>query len=518
MKMDYKEIGILSSLSKLTTALHTSKDMNKALDIIAKTAIDSLNVSSCTIKVLNERGNKLDIYSNMGFSDEFLSKVGPYGMFKNPLNKLALEGEQVVVEDIEKEKQFEFPQELLDEGIRSLICLPLKMENHVLGVISIYNNQPLKLDKEEMAFLENLAVHSTAALTSLRRFRRMTTLMNLSRTINSSLELNYVLKEIVVQAARSMRVRAASIRLLDESTNNLVFKTSFGLSKKYLKEIPFTLEQSPIDKEILEKKKIVEIIDMVMDPRIRIADAVRAEGLASMVCCPLLLHDKAIGILKIYTNIPTHLTGEEKNFMMAMSELSAVAIRNASLYEKLHSMFLATSSLSATIELDRVMELITIHAADYIKSMGAQILLWDKEKNRFSARSVYKISEDFVNSVNMNKNWCALETMKGDTIIVSNIAEDDRIDCKEATLREDIHSMISIPLKSMDRTMGLLQVYCKQPRNFSHDEIEFVTALANHGAISIENAKLHEHFKKKYEELVDDIYIWHDWTSYVIRS
>jgi len=518
MKMDYEEIDILSSLSKLITALHTARDMNKVLDIIAETATNSLKVTACTIKILNERGNKLDIYSTRGFSEDFLSKVGPYGMFRSPMNKLALDGEHVIVEDIKKEERFKLPPELKEEGISSLICLPLKIESHIIGVLSIYDEKPLKLDREEMAFLEHLAVQGAAALHSLRRFRRMKTLINLSRTINSSLELDNVLKEIVVQAARAMRVRAASLRLLDEATNDLVFKTSFGLSKKYLEKIPFTLEQSPIDKEVLEKKKIVEIIDMVMDPRIRIADAAQEEGLTTMVCCPLLLHDKAIGILKIYTNTPTHLTNEEKNFLMAMSELSAIAIRNASLYEKLHSMFLATSSLSATIELDRVMELITIHAADYLKSKGAQILLWDKEKNRFTARSVYKISQDFVNSVNMNKDWSALETMKGNTIIVSNIVEDDRIEFKEAAFKEEIHSMVSIPLKSMDRIMGIIQVYCRQPRNFSHDEIEFVTALANHGAISIENAKLHEYFKKRYEELVDDIYIWHDWTSYIIRS
>jgi GAF domain-containing protein len=278
------------------------------------------------------------------------------------------------------------------------------------------------------------------------------------------------------------------------------------------------MEKSPIDTEVLNSKHILDVYDMTTDDRILISEEAMEEGLASLLCVPLMIQDKPIGILKIYTTSPTIFNDEEKNFLMGMGELSAIAIRNASLYEKLHSMYQITSSLSATIELDKVMELMTIHAADHLNSMGAQIILWDMERERFSARSVYKISEDFVNSIDMNRAWSAVETMKGNTIIVSDMETDDRMQFRESAVKEGIHSMISVPLKSMDRLLGILQVYCKQKRNFTADEIEFITSLANHGAISIENAKLHEHFRSKYEELVDDIYIWHDWTSYVIRS
>jgi GAF domain-containing protein len=361
-------------------------------------------------------------------------------------------------------------------------------------------------------------VQGAAAIDSLRRYKRIETLMNISKTVGMSLDLNYVINEIVVQAARSMKARAASLRLLDESTNRLIFKSSYGLSKHYLDVIPRTLEHSPVDVEVMEEKKVVEIHDMTVDPKIQVSDEARDEGLVSMLCSPLLLQDKSIGILKIYTATQANFTEEEKHFLMAMSELCAIAIRNASLYEKLHSTYLVSSSFSSTIELDRVMELITIHACDYLSALGAQLLLWDQEKNRFAGRSIYKVKEEFVNSINMNKAWSALEGIKGNTIVISNLDDDERIVFREAALKEDIHSLVSVPLKSMDRTIGVLQVYCKQQRNFSSDEVEFLTVLANHGAISIENAKLHAHFKNKYEDLVDDIFVWHDWTSYVIRE
>lgn len=518
MKVNHGQIDILSAITKIGMALHSAKDLEDVLNMVTKAAVEELKIDACTVKVINERRNKLDIYSQHGLSELFIEKLGPYAMFKSHLNQLAMSGSEIIIENIEKEDRFKLPAELSDEGFKSVACMPIALEDQIMGVLSVYNKKDHSFDKEDLAFLKNLALQCGAVIYSLRRYRRMETLMNISRTINSSLDLNYVLKEIVVQAARVMKVRAASLRLLDEASNNLILKSSFGLSKQYLKVIPDSLPQSPIDKAVLENRKIIEMEDMTIDSRNLLREAAQEEGLVSMLCVPLVAQDKAIGILKIYTAVHTHFTDEEKNFLMAMSELGATAIRNAALYEKLHSMFLITNSLSATNDIKSVMDLLTMHSADYLKGLGAQVVLWDKDKERFTARSVYKLSESFINKLDMNKDWCAQETLKGNTIIASSLDEDDRFEFREMAMAEGIYSLVSMPLKAADKILGILQVFFKQCRNFSTDEIEFLTSITNHGAIELENAKLHEYFKNRYEELVDDIYVWHDWTSHVIRS
>lgn len=517
MNIDHKAIDILSALGQIVSEIHTTEEQDKALGLIARSAVDYLKVSACSIKVLNERRNKLELYSTVGFSDEFLEKIGPFGMFNNPTNRKAIDGETVIIDDFSM-CPLEIPDEFKEEGFRSTVCIPLKLNDQVFGVMSVYDRKPHTLDTMEMAFLNNLAVQSAAVIYSLRRFMRMQTLMGVAKTVSSYLDLDRVLDEIVNQAAKAMKVRAASLRLLDESTNTLQFKASYGLTRDYISEIPYSLEQSPVDRSILENKEVIEVFDMNEDSRIIRVPALVDAGFKSMLCAPLIVQDKAIGILKLYTADSTHFNDEDKNFLMAMSELSALAIRNASLYEKLHSSYLVTRSLTSTLELERVMELITIHAADYLNAMGAQVLLWDAEKERFTARSIYKISKEFIRAINMNRAWSALEGIKGNTVIVGNLEEDERIVFKDAAMKEGMKSLLSVPIRHMDRVMGILQVYCRQTRNFTSDEVEFISTLANHGAMSIENAKLHEHFKNKYDELVDDIYIWHDWTSYVMRS
>ena len=55
--------------------------------------------------------------------------------------------------------------------------------------------------------------------------------------------------------------------------------------------------------------------------------------------------------------------------------------------------------------------------------------------------------------------------------------------------------------------------YFAMEREFPPSEIEFFTAMANEAAVAIENAKLYEHLNKKYNNLVEDIFLWYDGTS-----
>ena len=509
--VDQKELNTLTLLGRMHSSLHTDEDLKRSLDLLSDHIIMSLKVKGCSVKVLNERRTRLEIFSIKGMSDDFLNNVGLYGMIRSPLNQAAIDGDGYYVPDTHKIQEVEIPQELMKEEIRSMASIPLKVEDQLFGVLSIYDEVPREFDDSEKVLLETLASLTAAVIRSLRKYQRGQNLVNLVKSLTMSLDMDDVLKEISIRATQSMKARASSIRLLNESTNQLVFETSYGLSKKYLEGIPKTLELSPIDTRVLEEKEVVLVEDMTKDPVIRMKEEASTEGLVTMICAPMTVKDKSIGILKLYYSASTKFTKEEINYLTTLAELSAVAVMNAQLYEKLHSLYQVTSSLSSTLESKRLLELISIHAADYMKSMGSNILLWDRVHEKFSVRTAYHLSKEFLETINFDRNsWSAQETLKGNPIIIGKIEEDDRLDIKEQCLANGIKAMVSIPMKIMGSVIGIMQIFCKQPRTFTTEEIQFLTALTNHGAMVLENAQMHEHFKNEYERLVDDIYVWHD--------
>ncbi len=517
--VNQKELDTLTLLSRMHESLHTDDDLRRSLDLLSDHIIMSMKVKGCSVKVLNERRTRLEIFSIKGMSEEFLSSVGAHGMIRSPMNQAAIKGDGLYINDIGEIQDFEIPPELIKEGVQSMASLPLQLEEQLFGVLSVYDNKPREFDESEKILLETLSALTAAVIRSLRKYRRTQNLVNLVKSLTMSLDMDDVLREITILATQSMKARASSIRLLNESTNQLVFETSYGLSKKYLEGIPKTREMSPIDTRVLDNKEVVIVEDLTTDPVIRMNEEAGEEGLVTMICAPMTVKDKSIGILKLYYSTSTKFTLEEMNHLTTLAELSAVAVMNAQLYEKLHSLYQITSSLSSTLESKRLLELLAIHGADYMKSMGSNILLWDRVHDKFSVRTAYHLPEEFIKEMDFNRNsWSAKETLKGNAIIVGDIENDERLDIREQCLAHGIRSMVSVPLKIMGSVIGILQIFCRQPRTFTTEEIQFLTTLANHGAMVLENAQMHEHFKNEYEKLVDDIYVWHDWTSYIIRE
>lgn len=517
MSIDRKILDMITLMGNLYQEVQVTKDSEKILDRLARLIVENVGVKGCSVRILNDSLHNLQLLSVMGMSESFEKLLREECLITSPFKQEALKGNPIFIEDMTAAT--DVPHELTCEGIQAAASIPIKLEEHVYGLLCVYDDKPRPFASDERTYLAAMAVLMAAAINSWRKMRRLETIFELVKSLTLSLDLDGVLKEIVVRATQSMKCKAASIRLLDESTNQVVFKTSYGLSQKYLDKIPPTLDLSPVDRLVMEGNNVVIVDDMQTDPDIIQQNEAREEDLHSMLCAPMTVNDKSIGILKVYYGVPTSFTREEINFLKSLAEVSAIAIMNASLYGKLHSLYQVTSSLSSTLETKRLIDLITIHAADYMQAAGAQILMWDKEYEKFTTQAAYHLGEDFISSLNLDMNsWSARETMEGHTIIVGNLAEDDRLDIRENAMKAGINSLVSIPLKLVGRVMGILQVYCRRPRSFTAEEIEFLTALANHGAVALENAQMHEHFKSEYDRLVDDIYVWHDWTSYIIRE
>ena len=78
----------------------------------------------------------------------------------------------------------------------------------------------------------------------------------------------------------------------------------------------------------------------------------------------------------------------------------------------------------------------------------------------------------------------------------------------EEAQREGIRSILVLPLCVRSVSIGVLRLYSGQVRRFSAEELAFAAAIADLGAVAIENAKLHEVLKSRLEGLKEDSNGW----------
>ncbi len=161
-----------------------------------------------------------------------------------------------------------------------------------------------------------------------------TALYQAALTISSSLELDPVLQSVVKSITEAMEVKACAVRLLDPRTGQLQYSAGYGLSVNYLAKGPVDVEHSPIDSEALRGAPVI-IPDVSEDSRFQYKEAAKREGIVSVLCVPLEVHGRAIGVMRVYTSEPCTFHEDDIQFLTVLASLSALAIENASLYESL---------------------------------------------------------------------------------------------------------------------------------------------------------------------------------------
>ncbi len=148
--------------------------------------------------------------------------------------------------------------------------------------------------------------------------------------MNSSLELQEVLRQIVKSTCETTGSKGCTLMLLDKGGEQLEVKSFYGLSDQYVKKGPLSADKSIFD---TLKGKPVIIEDAASDPRVQYPLEAKQEGIASIVSLPIILREVVIGVLRLYTAIPCRFAQDDIDFLSAIAMQSGLAIENAKRYE-----------------------------------------------------------------------------------------------------------------------------------------------------------------------------------------
>ena len=161
-------------------------------------------------------------------------------------------------------------------------------------------------------------------------------LRDVALVINSSLDPRDVLKKIAKQTAATMSCKASTIRLLDSTGHFLLPSAEYGLSASYMRKGPVEIKNSGLDGEVLSGKTI-HLKDATADGRFQYRESAKAEGLVSVLSSPLMVNGKAIGLIRVYSDVERDFSDDEVIFMEAVAAISALAIENSRLHDALRN-------------------------------------------------------------------------------------------------------------------------------------------------------------------------------------
>lgn len=159
-------------------------------------------------------------------------------------------------------------------------------------------------------------------------------LIETSKNLSSTLELDTLLKDIACAAAEVTDCHAASILLYDESKNELYFQASSNIESPLMRGLVVPVENS-IAGDIVTTRKPMIVMDARDNPQhfksIGEELNIRTESLLGI---PLITKDKVIGVLEVINKIDGEFSQEDEDLLSAFGAQAAVAIENARLFQQ----------------------------------------------------------------------------------------------------------------------------------------------------------------------------------------
>jgi len=319
----------LTALCSVCQNIISEVEYGKVLSSLVKNATVCLQAKASSVRLLDRSGQTLEIAAVHGLSKAYLKK-GPVEVAKSPIDKQALKGEPVQISDVTKDKRFQYPKEAKKEGVKSVICVPLKCKERLLGVLRVYTNKERVFNDEEVTFIRTLALQGAAVIRHSQRYQRLKNLNLIGKAVTSQLKAKKIPYLICRGAAEEMYAKGASLMLINKETGQLEVVASFGLSEEFVSKGPVKADKSI--NECLKNKNVV-IADAVKDKRIQYPKAIKKEGIRSIICIPFKLRDKVIGALRVYTGYSYQANTEDIEFLSTLADFGVTAMENARLYE-----------------------------------------------------------------------------------------------------------------------------------------------------------------------------------------
>lgn len=151
-----EKIRLQQSLLHIAEALNSSLDLQPMLQRVLEAAVNELGLKAAAIRLLDPKRQVLHLVAAHGLSEAYLAK-GEIHVGKSPVDQRALDGETVVLYDVEQETGFEYPQEAVEEGLRSILVVPLTLKDHTVGVMRVYSARPRHFGPVATGFLRSVA-------------------------------------------------------------------------------------------------------------------------------------------------------------------------------------------------------------------------------------------------------------------------------------------------------------------------------------------------------------------------
>lgn len=328
------------SLRKVVDLASSGLDLSYILAEVVKIVNEIAEADSVFIYLLDEKQKVLTLMASKTPHVKELGKI-ILRMGEGITGWVAKEGKPVnIKENAYKDKRFKTFDVLPEDKYESFLSAPIVYKTKVIGVINVQHKKPHQYSSQTAGLIATIAKQVSGVIENARLYAdtkkkavQFDKLIQVSRSITSESYLDEILNLIVVVTAEMLNSKICSIMLLDEKGKELVIKATQALNEEYKRKPNIKVDQS-LSGQVVKTRTPMAVFDVRLEERYVYRDLAVKEGLSSMLSVPMIVKDKVIGIITVYTKEPHEFSQEEINVLQMVANQAAIAVQNTKLMEE----------------------------------------------------------------------------------------------------------------------------------------------------------------------------------------
>jgi signal transduction histidine kinase len=371
---------------------------------------------------------------------------------------------------------------------QSGVAVPIWWQDRMIGVFGVLARDRARVfSAQDREIMELLASHVAIALDNARlygevrvRLAEVTGLQAASTALAEELHPERALRVLAEQALLLSGAATVSIELLRPGGRELEVQVAVGESAIQLAARRVAVDGSLAGTAVSSGQPQVTPSQLVL---------------------PLRARGRTLGTLTAYTRGAETIRLREVELLATFASQAAISLDNAQLYAELTSRLeemvglqrLGTLLLEEH-DFDRVLHSICRQLQRLTDAGGVGIALLEEDPRFLEMRTVVGPSADVLLGARIpTEGSFAAEALRTNRPQRSDDAQNDPRGYRYSLVLGNTRTILSVPMKTRQRTVGVLSVYNKEGEGgFSDRDADLATFFANQAAAAIENARLYE--------------------------
>ncbi|MBP6471202.1 MAG: GAF domain-containing protein [Chloroflexi bacterium] len=404
----------------------------------------------------------------------------------------------------------------IDPLTTSELCVPLKVQGQTIGVLNVESIYPDRFTEADERLMLTLAqqlgiIIKKIDLLNMERQRREEAeiLRDTMSALTSTLEIGYVLEQILVQLKKVVPHNTSSLMLVEN--DHLCIKAAHGFPEAEFMIGHRFLADDPFLAQVRNTRQPICLDDASADPRFH--NWVGSMSVRGWICAPLIIQGEVQGLLTVDNQLVRAYGPTEVALAQTFANQAAIALENARLYtaeQTAHrtAIILRTinEGLTQSLDKDRVLETLLEYLVQLIPVSSACILLPDESGDY--ARTYFQHGYE---------NWGAETAVSEASLHIhtnqtlspifdqqqSVIIHDTRTDpCWELIPATSyVNSWLGIPITDGNCVIGAFSLDSAVPHYFSEEHIRLAEMVTAQASVALKNAQLFAEVEHRASEL-----------------